>query len=129
MQYGPGSPDTICPAGEYLGFQLAYCRGHVYALRKPIDLDDINRGEQELLAAYGPDDVIVGHTLDGVRARVEIAEGLREVRDGIAAVDREFLAAACQTAEGLKQLDSVVREHTHHLEKLSRRWPSRLFNN
>jgi predicted O-methyltransferase YrrM len=129
MQYGPGSPDTICPAGEYLGFQLAYCRGHVYALRKPIDLDDINRGEQELLAAYGADDVIVGHTLDGVRARVEIAEGLREVRDGIAAVDREFLAAACQTAEGLKQLDSVVREHTHHLEKLSRRWPSRLFNN
>ena len=129
MQYGPGSPDTICPAGEYLGFQLAYCRGHVYALRKPIDLDDINRGEQELLAAYGPDDVIVGHTLDGVRARVEIVEGLREVRDGIAAVDREFLAAACQTAEGLKQLDSVVREHTHHLEKLSRRWPSRLFNN
>src|ERR1035441_6004318 len=26
MQYGPGNPDTICPAGEYLGFQLAYCR-------------------------------------------------------------------------------------------------------
>ena len=129
MQYGPGNPDTICPAGEYLGFQLAYCRGHVYALRKSIDLNDIDRGEQELLAAYSPDNVIVGHTLDGVRARVEIAEGLREVRDGIAAVDRGFLAAACETAEGLRQLDSVVRKHTLHLEKLSRRWPGRFFNN
>ena len=128
IQYGPGNPDIICPAGEYLGFQLAYYHGRVYALRNPIDLDDINRGEQALLAAYGPDDVIVGHTLDGVRARVEIGQGLRDVRDGIAAVDRAFLAATYETSEGLKQLDSVVRQHTHRLEELSRRWPSRLLN-
>lgn len=126
IQYGPGNPDTPCPAGEHLGFHLIYYRGRVYALRKPLDLDDLKRGEQELMAVCGPDDVIAGDAVDSVRARVEVVEGLRELRAGIAALDREFMAHRAEMSEGLKQLDAVAREHTRDPDKPGRRWQSRI---
>jgi predicted O-methyltransferase YrrM len=128
MRYGPGSPETPCLVGESFGFRFAHYRGLVYALRRPLDLDDLSRGVRELLAVHGPNDVIVGDTLDGVRARVETGEGLREVRADIAAVNLELLAADRDLADRLRQVDSIVQAHANDLEKLRRQWWNRVFN-
>jgi hypothetical protein len=146
LRYGPGSPETPCLASEGFGFRFAHYRGLVYALRKPLELDNLSRGIPELLAVHGPDDVIVGDTLDGVRARVEISEGLRDVRAELAAVDRALLSTNRELAERLSQVDSAVlahnryvserlsqvdsaiQAHTYNLEELGRHWWDRLFN-
>jgi hypothetical protein len=127
MQYGPGNPQTPCLAGEHLGFRLAHYHGHVYGLRKPLEIDQLANGEQELLAGHGPEDIIVGETLDGVRARIELVEGLRDVRSSISAVDRELLAGDSRVAEGLRQMDTMVQAHSVQLENLARHWTHRIF--
>ena len=125
-EYGPGNPDTPCPAGEHRGFSLVHYQGRVYALRKPLPVDDARLGESELLARHGADNVIAGASLDGVRARVDVLEEIRDVRADVAAVEREILVQHAQGAADLRLVKSAVQSHSRDLDSLAHSRLSRL---
>jgi len=125
LQYGPGDPQKPCLAGEHRGFSLVHYQARVYGLRKPLEPNEAQLAE--LLACNGTRDLIAGHSLDGVRARIDVAEDARELHAELASLDQELLAIDSRLSEGLLQASATLQANARDLERLARSWPNRIF--
>ncbi len=65
---------------SHQGFNLVRFKTNVYGLRQSLGEVDVIIGDAVLTARYGDGDVIIGESLDGVKARIDAAEARREVR-------------------------------------------------
>jgi len=126
LQYGPGEPQKPCVAGEHRGFTLVHYQGRVYGLRQPHDPSEIQLGERGLMA-LGDGQLISGHSVDGVRARIDVLEEARELQAELASLHQEFLVADSRLTESLRQAHAASENNTRDLERLAQRWPNRLF--
>ena len=125
LQYGPGDPQKPCLAGEHRGFSLVHYQGRVYGVRKPFEPDEAQLNE--LLAGNGTSDVISGHSVDGVRARIDVLEDARELYAELASLDQELLATDSRQTEGLRQANATLQAYARDLERLARSWPNWVF--
>lgn len=125
LQYGPGDPQEPCLAGEYRGFTLVHYRGGVYGLPKPLEPNKAQLTEQ--LARNGSSDVISGHSLDGVRARIDVWKDAQDLHAELVSLDQELLATGSRLTEDLRQANAALQANTRDLERLARNWPNRLF--
>jgi hypothetical protein len=123
LQYGPGDPQKPCLAGEHRGFSLVHYQGRVYGLRKPLEPDEAQL--TELLACNSPRDLIAGHSMDGVRARIDAAEDARELHAEMACLDQELLAIDSRLSEALRQVNATLQANARDLLRLARSWPNR----
>ena len=151
LQFGPGEPQTPCVSGQHRDFELVHYQGRVYALRRPLEPGAVLLGEQELLERHHSGDVVVGDSLDGVRARIDVLEGLKEVQAQVSSLDQELsnsgshltgklremlseissmrdelMASSSRLGGDLQQADATLQSHARNLERLARSWPNRL---
>jgi hypothetical protein len=151
LQFGPGEPQTPCVSGQHRGFQLVHYQGHVYALRRPMEPGEVQLGDRELLERHGSVNVVVGDSLDGVRARIDVLEGLkemeaevssldhelstsgtllagrlREMQSEISSIRNELQVSSSRLAGDFQQADTTLQSHARDLERLARSWPNRL---
>lgn len=125
-RYGPGSPDSPCLVGEHRGFALVHYRGCVYALRRPIDILEVPKGEFELISRYGQEGVVVAESVDSVRARIDLLEDLREIRAELASFEKQLRAGAFNLDQALQRMDEAIKVQEHKFQDLVRSWPNRL---
>jgi hypothetical protein len=91
-----------------------------------LDLEELRLVEQDLLERFGADQVIAGQSLDGVRARIDVLEGLRQLRTELELVDRELSVTGSRLGQELEQTKSMLQMQARDLEKLTQTWFSRL---
>jgi predicted O-methyltransferase YrrM len=91
IQYGPGDRGTPRVVEFYRGFKLVRYGARIYGIREALGDVDVLLGDTLLEAQYGGEDVILGDSPDGVKARVDALEAERAVKE---------LASRLQSMEG-----------------------------
>ncbi len=91
IQYGPGDRGTPRVVEFYRGFKLVRYGARIYGIREALGDVDVLLGDTLLEAQYGGEDVILGDSPDGVKARVDAMEAERAVKE---------LASRLQSMEG-----------------------------
>lgn len=126
MRYGPGDRNSPCVAGEHRGFTLVYYRGCVYGLHPPMSPQELSHREYDLLVKYGPDKFIIGESLDGVRARIDLLENLRDMRAELRSFDERLRMGVVNLDHALQGVDEAIKAQDRKFEELIRSWPHRL---
>jgi len=126
LQNGPGDPHKPCVAGEHRDFTLVHFQGRVYGLRRPLDPTEVTRGESELMA-HANGQVVIGHSVDGVRARIDLLEAARELEAEIDSLQQAIQSTDFRLTEGLREANSALQATRRDLEQQAQRRPNRLF--
>lgn len=87
FQYGPGDRQIPRLVEFYRGFRLVRYGGRIYGIRDALGDVDVLLGDMLLEAQYGGEDLIIGESPDGIKARVDALEAERRVQELSARLD------------------------------------------